>query len=236
MVKMVCPDCGQIIENKEQQCPNCGCPSEYFKVTRNTNSKKYITVCPDCGKTWNELFPSQCDNCGCPSENFIKQEVVLPSKQSSINVRSVVIIVILIVAGWYMYNNFLSNKSSYSTSSDNYEPQGSHYNSYNSAKSQSVNTKSMREISSHPWKRVISGDPYGACILEVLSFSENGNGNCREIKYAGGSAVKASNFSFSYYIEGEKVYCEGTWEYVFRGGKLYDKQNHPYKNGSSLQY
>lgn len=105
---------------------------------------------------------------------------------------------------------------------------------FNSVESQSSDNISMREISRHPWKRVILGDPYGACLLEVLSFSENGNGNCRHIKYAGGNAVSASNFSFSYYIEGEKVYCSGTWEYVFRGGKLYDKQNNPYKSGSSL--
>lgn len=101
---------------------------------------------------------------------------------------------------------------------------------------QSANTESMYEISRHPWKRVIEGDPYGACLLEVLSFSENGNGNCREIRYAGGNVVSASNFSFPYYIDGEKVYCSGTWEYTFKGGKLYDKQNHPYKSGSDLIY
>lgn len=99
-----------------------------------------------------------------------------------------------------------------------------------------VDAENMREISSHPWKRVISGDPYGECILEVLSFAENGQGTCREIRYAGGNAIKSSNFRFSYYIDGEKVYCEGTWEYVFRGGKLYDKDNHPYKSGSDLIY
>lgn len=111
-----------------------------------------------------------------------------------------------------------------------------------SVNEKSVNTESMREISRHPWKRVIAGDPYGKCLLEVLYFKENGQGTCYEKYYAGGNKVitpynkKPSSFDFSYYIDGEKVYCEGTWEYVFKGGKLYDKDNHPYKSGSDLIY
>lgn len=99
----------------------------------------------------------------------------------------------------------------------------------------------MREISSHPWKRVIAGDPYGKCILEVLYFKDNGQGTCCEVHYSGGHKVitphnKPSSFDFSYYIDGEKVICEGTWEYVFKGGKLYDKENHLYKEGANLMY
>lgn len=110
------------------------------------------------------------------------------------------------------------------------------YSSSSKSSTMNNNNKSMREISSHPWKRILEGDPYGACVLEVLSFSADGHGNCREIRYAGGNAVKASNFDFSYYIEEDKVYCEGSWEYNFRNGKLYDKQNHQYKSGSDLFY
>jgi len=131
--------------------------------------------------------------------------------------------------GINIYNVIEQNKRSRSTDF-------SYVGNNTSVEGQSANTESMYEISRHPWKRVIAGDPYGACLLEVLSFSENGNANCRHIRYAGGNAISASNFSFPYYIEGEKVYCSGTWEYVFRGGKLYDKQNHPYKSGSDLIY
>lgn len=105
-----------------------------------------------------------------------------------------------------------------------------------------VDAENMREISSHPWKRVIAGDPYGKCILEVLYFNENGQGTCYEEFYAGGNKVitpynkKPFSFDFSYYIDGEKVYCGGTWEYVFKDGKLYDKENHLYKSGSDLLY
>lgn len=105
-----------------------------------------------------------------------------------------------------------------------------------SSSKSSNNDKSIREISNHPWKRIMDGDPYGSCLLEVLSFSEDGRGYCQEIRYAGGNKINASGFSFSYYIEGEKVYCEGTWEYNFRNGNLYDRQNHMYKSGSDLLY
>ena len=109
-------------------------------------------------------------------------------------------------------------------------------------KANAKSLESMREISSHPWKRVIAGDPYGKCILEVLYFNENGQGTCYEEHYAGGNKVTTpynknpSSFDFSYYIDGEKVFCEGTWEYVFKDGKLYDKENHLYKEGANLMY
>jgi len=146
-------------------------------------------------------------------------------------IYSLVVIALGIVAaiGINIYNVIEQNKRSRSTDF-------SYVGNNTSVEGQSANTESMYEISRHPWKRVIAGDPYGACLLKVLSFSENGNGNCREIRYAGGNVVSASNFSFPYYIEGEKVYCSGTWEYTFKGGKLYDKQNHPYKSGSDLIY
>lgn len=126
------------------------------------------------------------------------------------------------------FDNEISESTSYCMNNKNIND--------NYSSNRSDDNQAMYEISKHPWKRIISGDPYGSCVLEVLSFSEKGSGYCQEIYYAGGNKMKSSGFQFSYYINGDNVYCNGSWEYVFKKGKLYDKQKNKYKSGSDLLY
>lgn len=40
--KYYCPDCGNEINDLAQDCPNCGCPNEYFDKTSSCKKKEYI--------------------------------------------------------------------------------------------------------------------------------------------------------------------------------------------------
>lgn len=230
---IVCPDCGTPIEKEDEPCPNCGCPSNlYIKTLKKNTAKESVLSCPDCGEIFQaDSVPSVCPECGCPFSRFEEVHQQNEPIQESDKIANwiVAVIVIGLVTGSLYFTYFRTSRTI---------EESNGYLSSSSSKNMSDSDKErMRRISSHPWKCILEGDPYGTCLLEVLSFSENGRGYCRIITYAGGNAVKSSGFDFSYYIDGDKVYCEGSWEYTFRGGKLYDRhRNKRYKRGSDLFY
>lgn len=233
---IVCPDCGTPIEKEEEPCPNCGCPSNlYIKTPKKNIAKDSVFFCPDCGKIFQaDSVPTICPVCGCPSSRFeeIQQQNESEQKSGGSKIVSIISIILFIGFGIGGFSYFQDHGTSRQIEDSN------SYQSSSSSKTISSSDKeSMRKISNHPWKCILEGDPHGACLLEVLSFSENGRGHCRTIRYAGGNVVKSSGFDFSYYIDGDKVYCEGSWEYTFKGGKLYDRnRNKQYKSGSDLFY
>ena len=61
MALIKCEECGKLISDKAQKCPQCGCP-----VTPRST-----LVCPECGNMVTEN-DSKCTNCGCPSTLFRK--------------------------------------------------------------------------------------------------------------------------------------------------------------------
>ncbi len=53
MALIECKECGQMVSDKAEICPNCGCPVE-----------KEV-VCEECGEHFKEGEPT-CPKCGCP--------------------------------------------------------------------------------------------------------------------------------------------------------------------------
>lgn len=79
MEKLICPDCGNIIDRDLDICDNCGCPKKYFK--RNIVNLK----CPECGEM---TLSSEdcCPSCGCPMEiivaaNSVTKELSVKDKK-----------------------------------------------------------------------------------------------------------------------------------------------------------
>ena len=59
-----CPECGKMISDKANACPNCGCPIEKMDIL-STN-----LICPECGQLiYNDA--SECPNCGCPKDRIV---------------------------------------------------------------------------------------------------------------------------------------------------------------------
>lgn len=70
MALIKCTECGQMVSDKAEMCPNCGCPIE----------KKI--VCEECG---GEIGPHDhvCPSCGCPvPENKKEKESVKPTAKT----------------------------------------------------------------------------------------------------------------------------------------------------------
>ncbi len=53
MALIKCEECGQMVSDKAEACPHCGCPVER------------PLVCPECGQVVEDNH-SYCKNCGCP--------------------------------------------------------------------------------------------------------------------------------------------------------------------------
>ena len=70
MLIIKCPECGQQIVDDSCPCPNCGCPTKYFKYENITKMLK----CLEC----DEMIDSEleyCPNCGCPMEIISKSDI-----------------------------------------------------------------------------------------------------------------------------------------------------------------
>lgn len=57
-----CPDCGELIINVEDDCPNCGCPSSILKGTSLETMTPELVVCPNCGKKYSR-HAEYCPEC-----------------------------------------------------------------------------------------------------------------------------------------------------------------------------
>lgn len=89
-------------------------------------------------------------------------------------------------------------------------------------------------LCSHPWKR-IHGNPYGTCLVVCIKFTKNGYGYLWMKRYAGGNLIHESGVeSFSYQLEGNRIYIEGTYEYSFGAEGLVSKRGERYESGDSL--
>lgn len=60
--KLICPDCGHLLNDDAIECDICGCPREHFTVCGKR-------LCPDCGTAVSEEAEA-CPTCGCPKTYF----------------------------------------------------------------------------------------------------------------------------------------------------------------------
>ena len=60
MALIKCEECGKMISDKAQKCPQCG-----FPVIK----QRSILICPECGNNVSE-DNNTCPTCGCPSSMF----------------------------------------------------------------------------------------------------------------------------------------------------------------------
>ena len=136
------------------------------------------------------------------------------------------------------YHNHNANSSSIreeqETELHNYVNNGSKNNI--DANKSKENKARIKSLSAHSWK-LMHGDVYRTCLVEVVRFNENGNGTLAANQYAGGNLINQSSpYSFSYRIDGDKVYIEGDYTYKFDGYTLVDMQGNEWQKGSSLFY
>ena len=69
MALIRCSECGQIVSDKAEACPHCGCPVER------------PLVCPECGQVVEDNH-SYCKNCGCPIKpTFEGQSPTSPNQE-----------------------------------------------------------------------------------------------------------------------------------------------------------
>lgn len=75
-----CIECGQLVSENAECCPNCGCPIE-ARHSHEQSVKQNVIVCPECGQEVSEHIDS-CPNCGCPFEARPLQEQ-MPKQSTS---------------------------------------------------------------------------------------------------------------------------------------------------------
>lgn len=96
------------------------------------------------------------------------------------------------------------------------------------------NSQRKNRLCSHPWKR-IHGNPYGTCLVECIKFTKNGYGYLWMKRYAGGNLIhESSGERFSYQLEGNRIYIEGTYEFSFGAEGLVSKRGERFESGDSL--
>ena len=70
MALIKCTECGQMISERAEACPKCGCPIEEIsgaKKNKKDSSQSNKHKCEECGKVFDKGL-SECPNCGCPVE------------------------------------------------------------------------------------------------------------------------------------------------------------------------
>lgn len=64
MGKLKCTECGQILNENQNECPNCGCPaSECEKIAEMESVSSKLIECPSCG-TKISIDAKRCPHCG----------------------------------------------------------------------------------------------------------------------------------------------------------------------------
>lgn len=64
MGKLKCAECGQIFNENQNECPNCGCPaSECEKIAEMESVSSKLIECPSCG-TKISIDAKRCPHCG----------------------------------------------------------------------------------------------------------------------------------------------------------------------------
>lgn len=64
MGKLKCTECGQIFNENQNECPNCGCPaSECEKIAEMESVSSKLIECPSCG-TKISIDAKRCPHCG----------------------------------------------------------------------------------------------------------------------------------------------------------------------------
>jgi hypothetical protein len=96
------------------------------------------------------------------------------------------------------------------------------------------NSQRKNRLCSHPWKR-IHGNPYGTCYVECIKFTKDGSGYLWTKRYAGGNLIRESSGEwFSYRLDGNRIYIEGTYEFSFGAEGLVSKRGERFESGDSL--
>lgn len=79
MALITCEECGRMISDKAEICPQCGCP-----VTK----KQAFLICPECRNNVSEKDLC-CPNCGCPTSKFKElTDNQIPFESQSLNLQA----------------------------------------------------------------------------------------------------------------------------------------------------
>ena len=69
MEKLKCTECGQLFDDNQKECPNCGNPASECE---NVQEKIQHIKCEECGHMFYDRFNilNSCPNCGAPIERI----------------------------------------------------------------------------------------------------------------------------------------------------------------------
>ena len=84
---LICPECGESVEDNMGMCQVCGCPMDYIISNQIDRSGQY--KCIECG-AWVSIHSDICPECGCPIEYIKKaqEDIIVVCPECGANISS----------------------------------------------------------------------------------------------------------------------------------------------------
>lgn len=190
-----CPDCGFTFQEGEvpASCPNCGCPSEFFKQhtenieINNTPEKEQkkgnlilFLIITLCLIALGVLYYNVNDRNEKAAEKARQEQYEREQAEQRERIKR---------------------------------------ETQKKKEQEEQNLRRKEALCENKWKYT-HGDPYGQCMVETVGFNIDGTAWCSMAYYAGGNKIKTSSFDFTYSIKGDYIYVQGDKAYYYDGYSL----------------